>query len=225
MKYKAIIFDFDGVLNDTESIKFSIWKKVIGKPLSKQEYIKKYCGRSAEFIAAAYRKEINLKQSVEEIVAKNKEVSKIILLKDIRPIKRNIEFLKKCYKIENLKIGLASSQERSILVPSLKRLNIQKYFTRILAGHEIKRMKPAPDIYLAICKKLGVKPKEAIVIEDSQAGVESAAAAGIGLIVAIPREFTKLQDFSRSHIVIGMNIRAKKGQLKLSGVDKLLKML
>ncbi len=222
MKYKSIIFDFDGILNDTEEIKFNIWRKVLGIKVSKLEYLKKYCGESSEFIAQSYKNKYKLKNSVKDLVTRNVVVSKKILIKDIRPMNKNIKFLKECYKLGNIKIGLASSQDRNILIPSLRKLKILNYFHKIIAGHEIKHMKPAPDIYLVMCKKLKFKPQQAIVIEDSQAGIESAYNAGIGLIVAIPGTFTKLQDFSKAHVIVGKGIEARKWQKHLSSISQLI---
>ncbi len=219
MKYKAIIFDFDGILNDTEEIKFNVWKKVTNKKLNRLYYIQNLCGQSAEFIAQSYKNKYKLKNSIKDIVLRNKKLAKSILLKNVRPIKENIKFLKECYKLVNIKIGVASSQDRAILIPSLRRLKIIKYFHTIIAGHEIKNLKPASDIYLAICKKLKVNPEESVVIEDSQAGVESAYNADIGLIVAVPGYFTKLQDFSKAHIVIGKKIKPVKGQKHLLSIN------
>lgn len=210
MKYKAIIFDFDGVLNDTEGIKFDVWKGIaeqFGKRLDKQFFIKNCTGRSGPVISAILSRKYSIPLKPREFAKRVNALSRPILAKKLRPIQKNIELLKKSYKIFNGVVGLASSQERGILVYSIKKLKIEKYIKEIISGDEIKNLKPMPDIYLAICKKLKANPKDCIVVEDSQAGVESAYDAHVGKIIAIPEKFTKTQDFSKAHLIVSSELK------------------
>ncbi|MAG92097.1 hypothetical protein CMO83_05470 [Candidatus Woesearchaeota archaeon] len=206
--YKAIIFDFDGVLNDTEEIKFDVWQKIAkkhGKKINKEFYIRNCCGRSGKKIAGDLVRKYGIPMKVDRLPKLMHKASIPLLKKHMKPIKNNIQFLKKSNKIFKGNVGIASSQEIGMLRYSLKKLKIFRYIREIVSGYKMKNTKPAPDLYLKICKKLKIKPKECIVVEDSEAGVKSAYNAGIGRIIAIPREFTRYQDFSKANIVIRKN--------------------
>lgn len=205
MNCKAIIFDFDGVLNDTEGIKFRVWQKIaaqFGKKISKGHFIKNCCGKSGEATSRILIEKYRIPLKTKEFANLMHETSRVLLAKNVRPIKSNIGLLKKSYRLFNGNVAVASSQCRDILVYSLKKLRIMKFIKEIVAADDVKRMKPAPDIYARACKKLKVKAKQCIVIEDSQAGVESAYNARIGKIIAIPGALTKYQDFSKADATI-----------------------
>lgn len=74
-------------------------------------------------------------------------------------------------------------------------------FSLVLAGDVVKAKKPAPDIYLLAAGKLGVSPKECVVVEDSQNGLEAAAAAGMKCVVTVSG-YTREEDFSQAQIVL-----------------------
>ncbi len=218
MQIKAAIFDFDGVLNDTEGIKFKVWQRITkeqGINIEKKFYIDNCCGKAAEDIVVILSKKYSFQGDPSAVAHRMKEETKPLLLREIRPIKENIQFLKESFRIFKKNVALATSQDKDILLPSLKELKIDQFFSVIVAGHEIKNMKPAPDIYLKACEKLNVKPKEAVVIEDSEAGVESAYNAGIGLIIATPGEFTRTQDFSKADVIVTKSKKLGKGQQKI----------
>ena len=209
MKYKAIIFDFDGVLVDTEVIKYKAWQKIasrFGKTIDKGFFNKNCIGKSGELVAGLLCKRYNLNLNPLEFSKLMYKISVPMLKKDIKPIKSNISFLKNCHNISGRKIGIASSQEKELLMYTLKKLGLEKYFDAVIAGNEIKNKKPSPDIYLKACKKLSVQPKECIVIEDTETGVEAAYGAKIGKIIAIPKRLTAKQDFSKADVKINANL-------------------
>ena len=130
MKYKAIIFDFDGVLNDTEGIKFDAWKRIagqFGKRLDKRFFIKNCTGRSEQVISSILSRKYSIPLKPKEFAKRVADISHPVLAKKLRPIQQNIGLLKKSYKIFNGMVGLASSQERDILVYSIKKLKIENF--------------------------------------------------------------------------------------------------
>jgi HAD superfamily hydrolase (TIGR01509 family) len=84
-------------------------------------------------------------------------------------------------------LGLASSSNREIIDTVLERTGWQQQFEVTLSSEEVERGKPAPDVYLEAARRLGAEPSRCVAVEDSNAGIRSALAAGLG-VVAIPNE-------------------------------------
>ena len=103
-------------------------------------------------------------------------------------------------KNNGIKVGCASSSIKSYVYSLLSHLKIDGYFEAVCGGDDAIAPKPAPDPYLAVCKKLGVEPKDAIAFEDSYLGTLSAKNASISCVGY--REHTKNTDFSECFLVI-----------------------
>jgi len=197
-KIKGIIFDLDGVLVDTEYYQWQGWVEVLkpfGIPLSKKEYFN-YAGKRGDIVESELIKNYNLK--IEKgFLQKEKEklLIKWFNSKKLKLMPYAKEVVKFFAKNNKIKLGLASGGPRDEVILKLKRTNLYSFFPVIVAGSEVKRGKPYPDIYLLTAKKLGIEPKKCLALEDTQYGVESAKSAGL-FCFAIPSEFSKKQDFS-----------------------------
>ena len=95
------------------------------------------------------------------------------------PLKPDIEELLVFLKQNGYKVGVASSTREAIVAKQLMDAGLIKYFDNLTCGDMLEKSKPEPDIYLMACDKLGVKPEEAIAIEDSYNGIRSAYKAGM----------------------------------------------
>ena len=85
-------------------------------------------------------------------------------------------------KDNNFKIAIASSSTRDRALTILKQHNIVEYFDDFVFGNEVEKGKPNPDIFLKACDKLSEKPEKCLVLEDSEAGIQSAYSANIPVI-------------------------------------------
>lgn len=101
------------------------------------------------------------------------------------------------FKSNGLKIALASGSPWKEVMLKLRNTSLSGLFPLVITGSDVERGKPYPDIYLLASKRLGLRPSECISFEDTQAGVESAKAAGLKCF-AIPCEYTRQQDFSKA---------------------------
>ena len=99
----------------------------------------------------------------------------IVSVKGIPKLLENI-------KDSGLKTAVASSSSYALIGLILKRLDIYKYFDSITSGVDVKNGKPAPDVFLLAAERLGVKPKDCIVVEDSEYGVEAGKRAGMKVV-------------------------------------------
>lgn len=200
-KIKGIVFDLDGVLIDTEGLQVKAWIEVLKDygiflpKLSEKEIIP-FRGKSAKFIAEDLKKRYNLKAKEKELVKKRDEyILKIYQKRKIKLMpwtKEALEFFGFYYKV-----ALASTGSKKEVLFKLKKSGFKKYFQVIVTRDDVKKGKPAPDIYLKAAKKLKLKPQNCLAIEDTQYGVESAKSAGL-FCFAVLNEYSKKQDFSKA---------------------------
>ncbi len=181
---KAVIFDMDGVLIDSEPFHLVVNEKIfanLGINLSEDEY-HSFIGTTHKDMWSTIKKRYNLPQPVPELA--NMQVSgniNYIKTEKIEAIEGVTDLLSKIKK-ENIKTGIASSSPTEVIELVIKKLGISNYFSAIVGGEEIKNGKPSPDIFLKAAKHLNAKPSDCIVIEDSKNGVLAAKAAGMKCI-------------------------------------------
>lgn len=187
--FKAVVFDMDGVITDTEKLyrrfqmeegikrgipediltyacehiaggnKYSnkpIFEKIVGRGIDYMEYREKLMANLDAYIA---EHGVELKYGVKDTLA---------YLKD-----------------KGIKIGLATSTIRDRAIGYLTAHDIYKYFDELIFGNMVEHGKPAPDIYLKACERLGVMPEEAVAVEDSINGIKSAGTAGLYPVMVV----------------------------------------
>lgn len=181
---KAVIFDMDGVIIDSEPIHFEVdiqTMKDFGCSISKEE-LNKYVGTTNEYMFTDIKNKYKLDKSVEEIINYRCELAKRkVIESDLAPIEGIIDLLKNL-KEKNIPAAIASSSPRDFIEVVVSKFELEDYFSCILSGEEVENGKPAPDIYVETAKKLGIVPEECIVIEDSKNGVMAAKEAGMKCI-------------------------------------------
>ena len=197
---KAIVFDFDGLIIDTETVWYSAFKEVllsynVDFPL---EVFVKCIGTDDAEINAFIEEKLGL-ESIETIIAlthKNHKVKMELL--DIREGVR--DYLSEAKRM-GLKIGLASSSTREWVEGFLTQLQIIDFFDAIQTGDEVEKVKPDPALYINALEALNVKADEAIAFEDSANGAKAAIAAGMYCVI-VPNEVTKEIHFEEYHLRI-----------------------
>lgn len=185
MRYKAVIFDMDGVIFDSERIVLDNWI----------ELGKKY---GLDHIEEVYRRCIgtNVTKTKEILLGHygldfpyekyKQETSSMFWSKckdGIVPLKAGIKELLDYLKANHYLIGLASSTRLGAVTKELEAAELLPYFQKLICGDMIKRSKPEPDIYLTACDGLGIRPGEAVAIEDSYNGIRSAHRAGMHTVM------------------------------------------
>ena len=98
-------------------------------------------------------------------------------------------------------MAVASSSTPEHISVVLEGLQVTGFFDVVVSAHTIKHGKPAPDIFLLAAERLGVDPKDCVVLEDAQSGVEAGRAAGTK-VIAVPNAFTASHDFSKADTVV-----------------------
>ena len=200
---KAVIFDMDGVIVDSEPIHFEsdrMTMKHYGKYITDEE-LSRYVGVSNPDMWAELREKYQLEATVEELLETQFSYKKLLIgdrkLEPIDGIRELLEQLKG----GEVRIGLASSSSREFIEFMLSNLGLAGYFEVVISGEEVQRGKPFPDIFLKAAQGLGVEPSDCMVIEDSGHGVKAAKRAGMRCVGFVSPNSAK-QDLSSADEVV-----------------------
>lgn len=181
---KAVIFDMDGVIVDSEPIHNKstlLTLQEFGVTLT-PEYLNQFVGTTPACMFDTIRKEYALTVTTEELLAADKQhCKKLFATEGMLPVPGVIDLIKDLSR-HGVKLAVASSSSLKQIEEVLKTLGIQKYFCKLISGQEVAHPKPAPDIFTKALSLLGVNEKEVFIIEDSTLGVQAAKAASIPCI-------------------------------------------
>lgn len=183
---KGCIFDLDGVIVDTAHYHFLAWKRLaneLGYNLTESENERlKGVSRMQSLEIILDLAGISLNEKHKEMLAKKKNTWFIDYVEQMTPdeIFPGVKQLIREFKSHSIKVGLASSSKNAKTV--IRLLRIQDEFEAIVDGNMIRHTKPHPEIFLTTAKKMGLDPQACVVIEDAEAGVEAALAAGMKCI-------------------------------------------
>ena len=200
---KAMLFDMDGVLVDSEPIHFAGRKKTLkryGIDIDDAE-LYNYQSTSAKVflraIAANRGVEIPIDEAAEFVPIDFKTVFDNSEIKPIEGIKTLLENL----AAKNVPMAIASSSSPQLIGEMVKRLDIEKYFTALVSGYEVANGKPAPDIYLKAAEYVKVAPDECVVLEDSHNGILAGKAAGM-YCIGFRSPHSGTQDLSVADVIV-----------------------
>ena len=186
-EYEAILFDFDGVLGDTEPLHFESWAEALeplGISLDWPTFEKHCVGIPDRVVAEFFRGLVHPPADFDAVWARH-------------PLKRDL-FLRKLREkpfylpetpalirsLRGYKLGVVSASSRIEIDAALEAAGILRCFEVVIGTEDVERTKPAPDPYLLALRRLGVA--KALAVEDSEAGVASATAAGLD-VLRVPR--------------------------------------
>jgi len=200
---KAVIFDMDGVIAETEHAHIGAEKQTMlkyGIEISEDE-LHEYTGTTAKVMFTSLIKKHRLDTTFDRIFKEKEEILFKLLEEDVQPTKGVIDLLRKLRKMK-VKLAVASSSHKRMIEYVLKKLEIIDFFDSIVGAEDIDRSKPDPEIFLISAKRLNVKPEECIVVEDSKLGVEAAKKAGMKCLGYVNPSSGK-QDLSKADFVAG----------------------
>jgi beta-phosphoglucomutase len=177
MKFDALLFDFDGVLADSERIHQRAWNQTLeplGIQLDWDFYQKNFVGVSDE---VAVRERLHLTDT-EGLVARKQALFRQAMAEAQPFLPDTVNLLKELSNIYRL--AVVSSSYKSEVEPPLIRAGIRQCFQLLVTGEDVQNFKPSPEPYLLAAERL--RARQPLVIEDSDAGVASGRAAGFEVL-------------------------------------------
>ena len=181
---KAVIFDMDGVLVDSQPYHFKADIDTMAEygVIKDQKFYESFAGTLTADRMRTLKEMFGLDVPVEEMTIKRENMILDTMGKeDIKPVSGIPEFLRSI-KEKGLTTAVASSSDYKLINLILDRLKIAQYFDSVTSGSDVKRGKPSPDVFLLAAERIGIEPAECLVVEDSENGVKAAKAAGMKVL-------------------------------------------
>ncbi len=176
----AVLFDLDGSLVDSMWIWKDIDREYLGRfniplPEDLQSSIE---GMSFSETAVYFKEHFPIPDSIEQMKSDWTQMARDKYLHEV-PLKNGADrFITYCAD-HDIRLGIATSNERSLVEGVLQSLGVSRYFTCIVTGCEVKRGKPSPDVYLEAARQCGVAPESCLVFEDIIPGIQAGKAANM----------------------------------------------
>jgi putative hydrolase of the HAD superfamily len=216
----AVIFDFDGVVLDSETPEYESHRQLYeqcGVPLT----IDEWCDAIGLWSEGHDDRRFDTLSSRapnapprDHYHAERRRIFEALLpLEPMRGIRELLAALDEA----GVPAAIASTAPARWVLPAAERIGLRARFRAIVTGDVVSRRKPAPDVYLEAARQLGVDPSQAVAIEDSAPGVAAARAAGMA-VVAIPHWLTETHDLKAAHLLV-----PHAGELTVERLERLLR--
>lgn len=174
---KGAIFDHDGLMFDTEKVWQANWKLVADEMdiTLPEEFKKEICGSSGQHMLDVIQKYYH----VEDGTSIRDRVRQGVFDDEAKHLdmKEGLLDILEMFKRHGIKMAVASSSQKEMIVRNLRNANVEDYFEVVVSGQEVEHGKPAPDIFLLAAERLGLDAKDCYVFEDAYNGVQAGAAS------------------------------------------------
>ena len=201
---RAIIFDFDGLILETEEPTYQSWVEVyqsFGHSLPFSTWTANIGTTQGDF-DPRLELEYLLKATVDwDVVESRRRMIENTLIEAQSVLPGAVQYLNDARQLR-LKLGLASNSPSEWVIRHLTRLGLVDYFDCICTADDVQHIKPDPELYLSVLRTLEVKAGEAIALEDSPIGIRAARLAGL-ICVAVPNPLIRRLTFSEADLQLG----------------------
>ncbi len=211
MKLKAILFDHDGTLVDSEITHFQLWKKVLNKynvDLSEQSYKDFHSGTPTLKNAEVLIKKYSLPISQKELAAEKENLTHRFFDTNTFPLMPYAKETIQYFHDKGLKLAIVTGAGKAGVESTLTAYHLKQYFGVISTGEDVLISKPDPAVYLLAIKRLGLDAEECVAIEDTENGIKSAVAAGL-VCCAVRNVYSASHDLSQATAIFDNMGQAK----------------
>jgi beta-phosphoglucomutase len=192
--YEGILFDFDGVLADSEPVHFECWQEILrtfGLHLDWKTYCEQGIGISDRKLLGFLCNRADPPMDVEQLIAEFPRKKDMFRDRMLERQPFSTEVFELLPELRDYQLAVVTSSGQTEVEPVLERAGLRNFFQVVVYGGDVQQHKPAPDPYLLAVEKLGVR--SALAVEDSNAGETSARAAGLDVLrVRTPSEMPLL---------------------------------
>ncbi len=199
----GLLFDMDGVLINSNAAHLASWQvisKEDGVEFSKELFWQTF-GMTSEYIVERYWGRPMTQSEIARVVERKETAFRESILNSVTAIPGAVEFVVKTSQ-KGVKVALGSSAPRINVEYVVNWLGLKDVFgDAVVAGDEVERGKPAPDIFLAAAEKLNLPPQNCIVIDDSRSGVNAGKNAGM-IAVGFFSEGHRSEEYERADLVV-----------------------
>lgn len=196
---QGILFDFDGLILDTETPIFQAWQEkfsALGRQLLLEDWAEILGKASHELYQILSKLDDLLDESNRQTFLKEVSLAEKERVLQQPPLPGAVELIRKSHRA-GLKLGIVSSSDREWVHSHLERLKLLDYFLFSSCADDVKKVKPDPELYQLALKRMAIDTDRLVVLEDSPAGVLSAKRAGL-YTIAVPNDITRQLRFSEN---------------------------
>jgi len=203
---KALIFDFDGLILDTETPEYLVWQNIYmehGFKLPLDEWSKIIGGWGLSDFDAAEHLALLSQGRLDPVPLRRRHADESLARIHAQETLPGVLELIHAAKEQNLKLAIASSSHHSWVDNHAKRLGILQHFDQVICADDVEhgRTKPNPDLFLKALEQLQVQKNEAVIFEDSPNGVLAANRAGV-FVVAVPNHVTAMLNLESANLIV-----------------------
>lgn len=202
---KAVIFDMDGLIVDTEPIESESLEILLSRygktPIYNENGLIHVAGIAGLKHHQAIKEKYGIQEDYKVLRRKKRRIySTLILRKELISLE-GFDYLIKILKDRKIKIAVASNRYINHTKLVVNKMGLKDVFDVIAGPGKNIQHKPSPDIYLATARKLKTKPSNCLVLEDSETGITAGKQAGMK-VIAVPNRYTKNQDLMNANLVV-----------------------
>lgn len=203
-RFKAVLFDHDGTLVDSEAVHHALWNQVLqpyGVEIPLDVYMQHYSGVPALANGEDVRKRYGLAPSAEALAEAKNTAAEHYLQTHAFPLMPEVRECLARLNAAGLRKGVVTGARMFAIAATLRSHAMAPEFEVVVSADEVVHSKPAPDCYLLALQQMGLQAHEAVAFEDTEHGVAAAVAAGVACVV-IPTPMSASQNFRAATIVL-----------------------
>lgn len=204
MKYFGFIFDFDGLIVDTEMPRYIAWREEYerhGQSLTIRDWWIAIGTGPDVFDPARELSELAGNKMTPDEIQKIVDARSYELMEDVKLLPGIEEFIKHADEL-GMPMAVASSSDADWVLGHLDRFGLLRYFQSVLTAENVQRVKPEPDLYLLALQNLNLNNGSVLAFEDSPNGIKAAKAAGLRCL-AVPNVITREMDLQQADMIYG----------------------